>query len=41
VILNSRGGGLLYSVRDVPLLLLPVAAALASGRLRPGRLGRT
>lgn len=37
VILNSRGGGLLYSVRDVPLLLLPVIAALAAGRLNlPG-----
>jgi hypothetical protein len=38
VILDSRGGGLLYSVRDVPLLLLPVVAGLAGGRLWPGRL---
>jgi hypothetical protein len=38
VVLDSRGGGLLYSVRDVPLLCLPVIAGLASGRLRPGRL---
>jgi len=30
---DSRGGGLLYSVRDAPLLLMPVIAALASGRL--------
>ncbi|MEO5966539.1 MAG: hypothetical protein ABIR11_13835 [Candidatus Limnocylindrales bacterium] len=35
VILDSRGGGLLYSVRDIPLVLLPVIAALASGTLRP------
>ncbi len=35
VILSSRGGGILYSIRDVPLLLLPVVAALASGRLHP------
>jgi hypothetical protein len=35
VVLDSRGGGLLYSVRDVPLLLMPVVAGLAAGRLRP------
>ncbi len=34
VILDSRGGGLLYSLNDVPLLLLPVFAGLAAGRLR-------
>ena len=34
VVLDSRGGGLLYSVRDVPLLLMPVLAGLAAGRLR-------
>jgi hypothetical protein len=33
VILDSRGGGILYSVRDVPLLLLPVIAGLTAGRL--------
>jgi hypothetical protein len=38
VILDSRGGGLLYSIDDVPLLLLPVIAGVAAGRLRPGRL---
>jgi hypothetical protein len=38
VILDSRGGGLLYSLNDVPLLLLPVIAGVAAGRLRvPGR----
>jgi hypothetical protein len=40
VILDSRGGGLLYSVRDIPLLCLPVIAGLAAGRLRPWRLPR-
>ena len=34
VVLDSRGGGLLYSVRDIPLLLLPLVAAAAGGRLR-------
>ena len=37
VILDSRGGGLLYSLDDVPLLLLPVIAGVAAGKLRPGR----
>jgi hypothetical protein len=40
VIINSRGGGLLYSVRDVPLLLLPVVAGFASGRLAIGNITR-
>lgn len=40
VILNSRGGGLLYSVRDVPLVCLPLFAGLAAGRLRAGGLTR-
>jgi hypothetical protein len=35
VILDSQGGGLLYSLNDVPLLLLPVIAGAAAGRLRP------
>ncbi len=30
VVLNSRGGGLLYSIRDVPLLLIPVIAVVAA-----------
>lgn len=33
VILDSRGGGLLYSFHDVPLLLLPVIAGFATGKL--------
>jgi hypothetical protein len=33
VILDSRGGGLLYSLNDVPLLVLPVLAGLAAGKL--------
>ncbi len=33
VILDSRGGGLLYSLNDVPLLVLPVLAGFAAGRL--------
>ena len=37
VILDSRGGGILYSLNDVPLLLLPVLAGIAAGKLRPGR----
>jgi hypothetical protein len=36
VILDSRGGGILYSLNDAPLLLLPVIAGVAAGRLRPG-----
>ena len=40
VVLDSRGGGLLYSVRDIPLLLMPLIAALASGRLGKGRYPR-
>ncbi len=35
-VLNSSGG-LLYSVKDVPLLLLPVAAGIARTRPRPVR----
>ncbi len=38
VVLNSRGGGLLYSIRDVPLVCLPLFAGLAAGRLRAGGL---
>lgn len=35
---NSRGGGLLYSIQDVPMLAVPVIAWLArSGNLRGGR----
>ncbi|MEI7742963.1 MAG: hypothetical protein WCK58_04325 [Chloroflexota bacterium] len=34
VILDSRGGGLLYSARDVPLVCLPLFAWLAAGRGR-------
>lgn len=42
VILDSRGGGLLYSIDDVPLLLLPVLAGLAAGKLRlPRRTAAT
>jgi hypothetical protein len=42
VILDSQGGGLLYSLNDVPLLLLPVLAGVAAGRLRlPRRIGAT
>ena len=37
VILDSRGGGILYSLNDVPLLVLPVLAGLAAGRFRAGR----
>ena len=40
VVFDSRGGGLLYSVRDVPLLFMPVIAGLAAGRLKPWRLPR-
>ena len=40
VIMNSRGGGVLYSVRDVPLLLLPVIAGFAAGRLRRDNVTR-
>jgi hypothetical protein len=42
VILDSRGGGALYSVRDVPLMLIPILAAVRAGpwRLVDGR-GRT
>jgi len=38
VVLNSRGGGLLYSVQQVPLLLVPLLAALpvVAGRSRQG-----
>ena len=34
VILDSRGGGLLYSIRDVPLLLIPILAATRDGPWR-------
>ena len=34
VILDSRGGGLLYSIRDVPLLLIPILAATRPGPWR-------
>jgi hypothetical protein len=37
VILDSRGGGLLYSIDDAPLLLLPVVAGLAAGKLQVPR----
>jgi len=33
VIIDSRGGGLLYSIRDVPLMLIPLIAWI--GRRRP------
>lgn len=35
VILNSRGGGLLYSLRDVPLLLAPLVAWFGSATRAP------
>jgi hypothetical protein len=40
VVIDSRGGGILYSVRDIPLLCLPLIAGLAAGLLRPGSLTR-
>jgi hypothetical protein len=37
VLLNGRGGGLLYSIQDVPLLLVPVLAWVGrSGRVAEG-----
>jgi hypothetical protein len=38
-VVNSRGGGILYSALEVPMLLLPVVAWL--GRTRAGTDGRT
>ena len=35
---NSRGGGLLYSSLEIPMLLLPLAAWL--GRTQPGAVTR-
>ena len=34
-IVNARGGGLLYSTLEIPMLLLPLVAWL--GRTQPGR----
>jgi hypothetical protein len=45
-VVNSRGGGILYSALEIPMLLLPLVAWLGraeSGRAAPGRtaVGRT
>jgi hypothetical protein len=40
VVANSRGGGLLYSAQEIPMLLLPLIAWLARTRPGPGPINR-